>query len=119
MDEKIYHRLAQVLDTLPNGFPSTETGVEIKLLKKVFTPDEAELFCDLTLTFETASQIAELCADGPGEATVIAANIGHKDQLQGLVDQTRAIDQVVAALELNTIAFEGSDSLDAPEAVFD
>jgi electron transport complex protein RnfB len=59
MNDEIYRRLAQVLDTLPNGFPSTETGVEIKLLKKIFTPDEAELFCDLTLTFETASEIAE------------------------------------------------------------
>jgi ferredoxin len=28
-------------------------------LKKVFTPDEAELFCDLKLSLETAAQIAE------------------------------------------------------------
>ncbi len=54
-----YLKLAKVLDTLPNGFPATETGVEIKLLKKIFDPDEAELFCDLRLSFETAEQIAE------------------------------------------------------------
>ncbi|MDI6726787.1 MAG: 4Fe-4S dicluster domain-containing protein, partial [Smithellaceae bacterium] len=48
-----------VLDTLPNGFPATESGVEIKLLKKVFEPGEAEIFCDLRLSFETAAQIAE------------------------------------------------------------
>jgi Pyruvate/2-oxoacid:ferredoxin oxidoreductase delta subunit len=51
--------LAQVLDTLPNGFPAAESGVEIKLLQKVFTPEEADLFCDLRLTPETAEQIAE------------------------------------------------------------
>ena len=39
---------------LPNGFPSTENGVEIKLLKKIFKPEQAALFCDLRLTFETA-----------------------------------------------------------------
>jgi putative iron-regulated protein len=50
--------------------------------------------------------------DAAGNALVVAA-------IQALVDQTRAIDQVVAALDLDTIAFEGSDSLDAPEAVFD
>lgn len=55
----VYHRLAKVLDTLPNGFPSTESGVEIRLLKKIFTPEEADLFCDLRLTFETVEQIAE------------------------------------------------------------
>ncbi|NOY68679.1 MAG: 4Fe-4S ferredoxin [Deltaproteobacteria bacterium] len=59
MSDEIYHRLAKVLDTLPNGFPSTESGVEIKLLKKVFTPDEADLFCDLRLTMETADQVAD------------------------------------------------------------
>lgn len=56
--EDVYKKLAQVLDTLPNGFPATESGVEIKLLKKVFTPEQAELFCDMRLTFETVEQIA-------------------------------------------------------------
>ena len=59
MSDELYHKLAKVLDTLPNGFPATETGVEIKLLKRIFEPDQAELFCDLKLTFETAEQIAE------------------------------------------------------------
>jgi electron transport complex protein RnfB len=58
MSDEIYHKLARVLDTLPNGFPSTETGIEIKILKRIFTPEEADLFCDLRLTPETAEQIA-------------------------------------------------------------
>jgi electron transport complex protein RnfB len=59
MTEEVYRKLAKVLDTLPNGFPPTEGGVEIKLLKKIFQPEQAELFCDLRLTFETADQIAK------------------------------------------------------------
>ena len=59
MTEDAYSRLAKVLDTLPNGFPATEDGLEIRLLKKIFEPEEAVLFCDLRLTFETAEQIAE------------------------------------------------------------
>jgi len=58
MSDEIYHRLARVLDTLPNGFPATDSGVEIRLLQKVFTPEEADLFCDLRMSFETAEQIA-------------------------------------------------------------
>ena len=38
--------------------------------------------------------------------------------VNGLVDQTRSIERVVTALGLDQIAFEGSDSLDDPEAVF-
>ena len=59
MNTDAYERLAQVLDTLPNGFPVTEDGLEIKLLKRIFLEDEAELCCDLKLTYETSDQIAE------------------------------------------------------------
>ncbi len=59
MSEAIYQNLAKVLDTLPNGFPATDSGVEIRLLKRIFRPQDAELFCDLRLTFESAPQIAE------------------------------------------------------------
>lgn len=59
MNDEIYHNLAKVLDMLPNGFPSTDSGVEIKLLKRIFRPEDAELFCDLRLHFETAEQISK------------------------------------------------------------
>ena len=58
MSEEMYLKLANVLDTLPNGFPKTNSGVEIKLLKRIFRPEDIELFCDLRLSFETADQIA-------------------------------------------------------------
>ncbi|MBX2853600.1 MAG: peptidase [Rhodobacteraceae bacterium] len=38
--------------------------------------------------------------------------------VDALVAQTRSIEKAVAALEIEEIAFEGSDSLDDPEAVF-
>ncbi|WP_370213360.1 imelysin family protein [Roseovarius sp.] len=38
--------------------------------------------------------------------------------VNGLIDQTRSIERVVAALGVDGIAFEGSDSLDNPDAVF-
>ncbi len=46
-----------------------------------------------------------------GNATVQAA-------IDALVDQTKSIERAVAALKLDAIAFEGSDSLDAPDKVF-
>ncbi|MCP4753419.1 MAG: 4Fe-4S ferredoxin, partial [Proteobacteria bacterium] len=58
MNDSIYHKVANVLDTLPPGFPSTESGVEIKILKRIFRPDEAELFCSLRMTFESAATIS-------------------------------------------------------------
>lgn len=80
MDDNIYKKLATVLDTLPNGFPETENGVEITLLKKIFTPDEADLFCDLKLNFENALQIAQRTGrplDGLEEKLLIMADKGQ------------------------------------------
>ena len=46
-----------------------------------------------------------------GNATVQAA-------IDALIDQTRSIERVIAALDLHSIELEGSDSLDNPNAVF-
>ncbi len=46
-----------------------------------------------------------------GNATVAAL-------IAALTEQTRAIERVVSTLKLETIAFEGSDSLDNPDKVF-
>ena len=53
MSEQTYKNLAKVLDTRPNGFPETDSGVEIKILKKIFRPEDAEwdrLFVDYDVT---------------------------------------------------------------------
>ena len=59
MSDEIYAGLAQVLDSLPNGFLPTQSGIEFKLLKRIFRPEEAGLFCDLRMTFETPEPIAD------------------------------------------------------------
>ena len=84
MSSDVYRKLAGVLDTLPNGFPSTETGLEIRLLEKVFDPEEAELFCDLKLSMETPVQIAERTGrslDGLDE--MLTRMWREKGQIQG------------------------------------
>ena len=54
-----YKQLAERLDSLPNGFPPTEDGAEVRLLAKIFTPEEAELASKLRMKLETAQQISE------------------------------------------------------------
>jgi electron transport complex protein RnfB len=53
-----YQKLAQHLDKLPGGFPPSDSGVELRLLKRLFTPEEAELAVHLTLDREEARVIA-------------------------------------------------------------
>lgn len=51
-EHNAYKRLAERLDCLPNGFPPTDDGTELKLLARLFTPEEAELASQLRLILE-------------------------------------------------------------------
>ncbi len=59
MNDNPYRCLAQRLDALPNGFPATEDGAELRLLEKIFTPEQATLASQLRLTLETPEELAE------------------------------------------------------------
>ncbi|OFV79787.1 MAG: hypothetical protein A2Y78_09130 [Acidobacteria bacterium RBG_13_68_16] len=57
MDD-VYHRLAAKLDRLPHGFPRTESGVELRILAKVFSPEDAAMALDLLPIPETVEGIS-------------------------------------------------------------
>ncbi|MFW9825212.1 MAG: DUF362 domain-containing protein [Candidatus Thorarchaeota archaeon] len=50
--ENVYRILQQHIDTFPVGFPATKSGVEIRLLKELFTPEEAEIASKLPFSYE-------------------------------------------------------------------
>lgn len=55
--ESVYRRLQQHLDRMPVGFPATESGVEIRILERLFTPQEAEIALELSTIPEPAARI--------------------------------------------------------------
>ncbi len=57
--DTVYERLREHLDNLPVGYPKTESGVEIRILKRLFTEQEAEMATYLTYIPETVDQIAQ------------------------------------------------------------
>lgn len=52
-----YRKLQRHLDDLPIGFPATESGVELRLLQHLFTPEEAELATHLSFVPEPVKTI--------------------------------------------------------------
>lgn len=56
---EIYQKLALELDKIPNGFPKTESGVELKILAKLFSPEQARLAATLSLVPESVSEVAQ------------------------------------------------------------
>ena len=60
-----YQLLARRLDSLPNGYPPSPDGLEIRLLERLYSPQEAELASLLRLTLESARQISERTGGDP------------------------------------------------------
>jgi len=88
MDERIYRRLAEHLDRLPDGFPPCETGEDLRLLEHLFAPEEAELAVHLTLDQEKAEVIA-------GKAGLPLAQVAPRlDEMaqKGLIFAARSSD---------------------------
>jgi len=56
--ENIYEKLRARLDDLANGYPATESKIEIRLLKRLFTEEEAELYMQLSPFLEKPQAVA-------------------------------------------------------------
>jgi electron transport complex protein RnfB len=55
--EDVYRQLQEHIDNMPVGYPATESGIEIRLLKHLFTPEEAALALHLSALPESLEKI--------------------------------------------------------------
>ena len=61
-DDKVYRALQKHLDRQPVGFPKTLSGADIKVLKHIFTPGEAQVATHLDYRFDSFDVIRERVA---------------------------------------------------------
>lgn len=87
-NEELYRKLARHLDRLPDGFPPSQTGADLRLLAKLFTPEEAALAVHLTLARESPGKIAARAGLPENAAAQRLAEMAQK----GLVFSARAAD---------------------------
>jgi ferredoxin len=55
--DQVYYKLQKHLNNQAVGFPATKSGAEIRILKHVFTPNEAELVLYLSFRFQSVEKI--------------------------------------------------------------
>ncbi|MGB6063638.1 MAG: 4Fe-4S binding protein [Desulfomonilaceae bacterium] len=78
MTSKVYYDLREQLDQYASGFPSTESGVEIKILEKLFTEQEAELYLNLSLMLEASEALAQRIGWEPNEIVALLERMTDK-----------------------------------------
>lgn len=99
----IYEKLQEHLDSLPTGYPKTQSGVELRILRKLFTEDDAEMACQLKPVPETAEQVAQRLGRDPKSVSELLYRMSRKGlilrvKIKG-VDHYMAIMFVVGILE--------------------
>jgi putative iron-regulated protein len=99
------------------------SGPSVSDLVKAKSPEiDAELRAKLDATMEamnalylralTTESYDQMIGEGNEEGNAVVQKV-----IDALLDQTKSIERAVAALDLKSIEFEGSDSLDNPEKV--
>ena len=74
----VYKKLARHLDNTPGGFPETGSGVELRILKQLFTVEEAELALSLIMMPEPIEAVAQRAGRPAGEIHDTLVDMGHK-----------------------------------------
>ena len=78
MTDNVYDQLANALDKLPNGFPRTPSNIELAILKKIFSPQEAQLAAHLCGELEPVDALAERFGLATGEAMSRLINMARR-----------------------------------------
>jgi electron transport complex protein RnfB len=89
--EDIYVKLADYLDQLPAGFPRTESGVELRVLKQLFSPENAMLAMHIALIPEEPRVIAYRAGIGVQEAERRLEEMDRKGLIYSIQQEDKSI----------------------------
>jgi electron transport complex protein RnfB len=93
MGDDVYVKLREFMNTLPVGYPSTPSGVEIRILKKLFSPEEAELTMRLKTEPEEVPAIAARLGMGEAELARRLEEMAQKGLIFRVRKENKALYQ--------------------------
>jgi Pyruvate/2-oxoacid:ferredoxin oxidoreductase delta subunit len=85
---QVYVKLQKHLDKQVIGFPATRSGVELKILQHIFTPQEAEIACCLSYKYEPLETIfsrAGRLVESAGDLEKSLAGIRQKGGIESKI----------------------------------
>ena len=78
MPSEIYKKLQEQLDQYSCGYPTTESGVEFKILERLFTEEESEVFLSLSQMAETPEEVAQRLGRDPEVVATLLDQMADK-----------------------------------------
>ncbi|MCP4755511.1 MAG: 4Fe-4S dicluster domain-containing protein [Proteobacteria bacterium] len=86
----VYEKFQERLDMFPQGFPKTKSGVELEILKHLFTPEEVEI----ALTMKPYPEPVSAIAEKTGRDEKALAEILYGMSKRGLILRFRASEEI-------------------------
>lgn len=115
--QDVYERLQEKMDQLGPGYPKSKKGLEIKILKQIFEPEEAEMFMLLSQILTSPEDMAAFFSLDLKETADLLETMAKKGQLfrlrRGDTLKYSAVPFVVGVFEfqLNNLTKELSADL--------
>jgi Na+-translocating ferredoxin:NAD+ oxidoreductase subunit B len=86
----IYYKLRDQFNQYSVGYPATASGVELKILRRLFTEEEADLYLQLSMMLETPEAVAGRLGRDKNETAALLEQMAAK----GLLFRKRDPDRV-------------------------
>jgi hypothetical protein len=78
MTSRVYCDLREQLDEYSAGFPATESGVEMKIVKRLFTEKEVDLYLNLSMMLETGESVSQRLGLAPSNIMTLLEQMVDK-----------------------------------------
>jgi len=115
----VYKRLAKKLDDMPNGYPATDSGVELRILEHIFAPEEAEMALKIRPIPETVEIIAERLGEPVDKMQAILDDMVLKGQIEALKKDGKQMYKLVPfAVGLYEFYFLRKDQTESQQREF-
>ncbi|MGD9210744.1 MAG: 4Fe-4S binding protein [Desulfobacteraceae bacterium] len=110
MTADIYHRLRRQLDQYSVGFPATASGIELKILERLFTEEQAALYLVMTMLLERPESVADRIGKDLESVSTMLEEMAAKGVLfrlrKGDVTKYAAVPFVIGAYEYQVKAID-------------
>lgn len=93
INDEVYRRLQRRIDALPVGFPETDSGVELRLLRFLFDENEAPIACEMSAVPETLKTIQR-------RLRTKGVNLAEEELLKHLLEMDRKGAIAVSTVQL-------------------
>jgi NAD-dependent dihydropyrimidine dehydrogenase PreA subunit len=117
--EDVYEKLRARLDDMGTGYPETESKIEIKLLERLFSEEEADLFLQLLPFLQTPEDVARRLNRDPDEISEMMEQMAKKGLLfrkrNGDMVRYAAVPYVVGIFEFQVKSLDEAFARDNEE----